>query len=404
MANTQPIHGMPPLRTFIFAICGGAAVGNLYWAQPLLNEIAKTFSIQQAHVSFAVMMTQVGYALGALFVVPLGDAVNRSRLIPAVVISCGITLLFCSFSTNFDMLLVGLVAVGLTSISGQLLVPLANELALPHERGRVVGTVISGMLTGILASRTISGLVADYFGWRAIYLGAAVLDFGLALILIRQIPYEKRSLVLSYPDLLKSILQAVGQHRAIQITLAITAFTFSVFTMFWTGLTFLLSAPPFSYSLTQIGMAGLMGISGAMAARGVGKLHDSGLSTLGTELALILIVISLIIAWIAYNSIVLVLIAVFCFDVAIQTVNVLNQSRLFAIIPEARSRLNTAFIYTNFISGAMGSALVGYIWKIGGWDILIDYLLCFSLITLGIFLYGRKHLAIIDSLILGRKK
>lgn len=397
MGNIVTSSGMPPIRTLIFAVCGGAAVGNLYWAQPLLNEIAATFNVSLENVGFAVTMTQIGYAIGALLLVPLGDVMNRHRLIPMIVIFCGVTLLSCAFSNNYSMLLFSLMAVGLTSISGQLLVPLASELASPHERGRVLGTVISGMLTGILTSRTISGLVADYFGWRSIYLGAALLDLILASILILQIPTEKRSLKLSYPKLLQSIFNVVNQHRAVQVTLAITAFTFATFTMFWTGLTFLLSSAPFSYSLTQIGMVGLMGLSGAIAARKVGKLHDRGLSTLGTELALILVTLSLLIAWVAYNSIILVLIAVFCIDVAIQTVNVLNQSRLFAIAPDARSRLNTAFICTNFFSGAIGSSMVGWIWHLGGWDLLIECLLCFSALAMFICLVGRKILRGIDS-------
>jgi predicted MFS family arabinose efflux permease len=215
---------------------------------------------------------------------------------------------------------------------GQLLVPLASDLADPARRGRVVGTIASGVLTGILVSRTISGLVADAFGWRAIYVLAAVVAVILAVLLRRATPELGARGGVGYPQLILSVFRAVRTHRTVQVTLLISSSVFAVFTMFWTALTFLLSSDPYDFSTSSIGLVGLVGLAGAVAAQRVGRLHARGLSVPVTGGA-----------------------------------NVLNQTRLFSVDPAARSRLNTAFVTSNFIGGAIGSALASVLWNAGGW-------------------------------------
>jgi len=354
-------------RTLLFAVGGGAAVGNLYWAQPLLDEIAADLHASSSLAGLLVTVTQVGYALGILLVVPLGDVLDRRRLVPGVLVASAVALLLASVAPSFGVLLGALGLVGLTTVAGQLLTPLAGDLADPAARGRVVGTVASGMLTGILVSRTVSGLVAQVAGWRAIYVVAAVAALVLAVLLRRAIPHLDRRDRVPYPQLIGSVFRAVAHHRSVQVTLVLGASAFAVFTMFWTALTFLLSAPPFGYSPAAIGLVGLAGLTGAVAAQRVGRLHDRGLSVPVTGAALALGLLSLVVAGLGARSIVVVLVAVVLLDIGVQAANVLNQTRLFAIDSAARSRLNTAFVTGNFIGGAVGSALASVLWGLGGW-------------------------------------
>ncbi|MBT2304659.1 MFS transporter [Variovorax paradoxus] len=353
--------------TILFAVAGGFAVGNLYWTQPLLARIAETLGVTPAAAGFLVTVTQLGYAAGVLLVVPLGDAVDRRQLIAAILTCSALALAACAVAPTFPVLLATLAAVGLTTVTGQILVPLAGDLAREDQRGAVVGTVASGMLTGILASRTISGLVADAFGWRAIYVMAASATMVVLVLLLRALPALPPRAQVPYSRLLGSVFTTVRAHRAVQATLVIGAAVFAAFSLFWTGLTFLLSAPPFSYSLSNIGFVGLAGLAGALAARRAGRLHDRGLSVPATGGALALALASLAMAGFGEGSIIAILVAVVIFDAAIQSVNVLNQTRLLAVDPAARSRLNAAFVTSNFMGGGFGSTVAGILWQHGRW-------------------------------------
>jgi predicted MFS family arabinose efflux permease len=367
-ASKDPVaRTMTGGRTMLFAVAGGAAVGNLYWAQPLLEEIARSLGVPASVAGLLVTVTQVGYAVGIFLLVPLGDLLNRRRLIPTVLAVSGFALAGAAAAPSWVALFVALLLVGVTAVGAQLLIPLASELAEPAERGRVVGTIASGALIGILLSRTISGIVADLLGWRAIYVLAAVAAWVLAIVMARVVPTLPPRPAMSYPSLLRSVFTAIGSHRAVPITLVLGAATFGTFTMFWTALTFLLTAPPFSYSLSTIGLVGLAGLAGALIARRAGRLHDRGLSVPVTGAALSLGIVSLGLAALGATSIVVLLVAIVAFDVATQAGLVLNQTRLLSIDPAARSRMNTAFVTSNFIGGALGSAAAGLLWNTGGW-------------------------------------
>jgi predicted MFS family arabinose efflux permease len=354
-------------RTLLFAVAGGAAIGNLYWAQPLLEEIARSLGVPASVAGLLVTVTQVGYAVGIFLLVPLGDLLNRRRLIPTVLAASGVALAGAAAAPTWVALFGALLLVGVTAVGAQLLIPLASELAEPAERGRVVGTIASGALIGILLSRTVSGIVADLLGWRAIYVLAAVAAWALAIVMARVIPALPPRPAMSYASLLRSVFTAVGSHRAVPVTLVLGAATFGTFALFWTALTFLLTAPPFSYSLSTIGLVGLAGLAGALIARRTGRLHDRGLSVPVTGAALALGIISLALAALGQTSILVLLVAIVAFDVATQASLVLNQTRLLSIDPAARSRMNTAFVTSNFIGGALGSAAAGLLWNTGGW-------------------------------------
>jgi predicted MFS family arabinose efflux permease len=399
MTETTPITtttpaaaGMSRALTLLFAVAGGAAVGNLYWAQPLLDDIAGALHVSTGSAGLLVTVTQVGYALGVFLVVPLGDTLNRRRLIPAAMAASAIALAASGLAPSYPLLLMTLALVGVTTIAGQLLSPLAGDLARDDQRGRVVGTVVSGMLTGILISRTVSGLVADALGWRAIFLLAAVVTAGLSILLARTLPAVPARATTSYLPLLRSVFSAVARYRAAQVTLVIGSLAMGVFSLFWTALTFLLSSAPYDYSVTQIGLVGLVGLAGALTAQRAGRLHDRGLSVPAAGAAIALAIVSLIVAGLGSHTLLAVLAGVLLLDIAIQATNVLNQTRLFSLDPQARSRLNTAFVTGNFIGGAIGSALASILWATGGWTAVMTGGVTLLAVALVVWLLGRAAL------------
>jgi predicted MFS family arabinose efflux permease len=393
--SAQPL-GMSRGLTFLFALAGGMAVGNLYWAQPLLQEMARTFGVATGSAGLLVTLTQVGYAIGVLLVLPLGDTVNRRRLIPSVMASSVLALLGCALAPSFAALLVASFVLGVTTVSGQLLTPLAGDLSREDQRGRVVGTVVSGVLTGILASRTISGVLADRFGWRAVFVAAALATTIISVLLARLLPVLPTRPTVPYRQLLRSVFATVGMHRSVQVTLVLGATSFAVFSMFWTSLTFLLSAPPFSYSVTRIGLVGLVGLAGALAAQRAGRLHDRGWSVPGTGAGLTLALASIMVALFGSASIAMILAAVLLVDVAIQGVLLLNQTRLFSVDPSARSRLNTAFVGCNFVGGAIGSSMAGLLWELLGWQAVMAGAAALTTFALVVWFCQRARLSAVE--------
>ena len=390
-------HGMTRGLTLLFALSGGSAVANLYWAQPLLDFIARDMRASTAAAGWLVTATQVGYAAGILLIVPLGDVLDRRRLIPVTLLCSAAAAVGCALAPSLAALMVAICVLGATTVAGQILTPLAGDLADDANRGRVVGVVFSGLLIGILASRTISGLVAAAAGWRTIYLiaaGAAVL---FAALLHHAIPPLAPKARLSYPALLASVWRVVRAERVVRWTLVLSATAFGVFTMFWTALTFLLSSPPFGYPVSVIGLFGLAGLAGALAAQRAGRLHDAGRSLPATGLGWVLAVLAFLVAWLGGHHVVLVVVAIVLLDVAVQGLNILNQTRLFAVSQAARSRLNTAFVTGTFIGGALGSAAASLLWTAGGWTAVTltgAGLSCFGLVVWAI---GRRGALVVEA-------
>jgi len=370
-SSTPQTGGMTRGAVLLFAIAGGAAVGNLYWAQPLLGTIADAFDIPTSSAGLVVTVTQIGYALGVFFLVPLGDVVNRKRVIPILMVLAAVFLTATGLAPTFSLLLAALALLGVTTVAGQFLTPLAGDLASDDQRGRVLGTVASGLILGLLISRTVSGIVSDLLGWRAIFFFAAGLMVALAIVMARFLPPLEPRARVPYGTLLGSVLRTAGTNARVRTTMLIGATMMCVFTLFWTGLTFLLSDAPYSYSVTQIGAVSLVGIAGAVAAMRVGRLFDRGLSLPAIGAGLLLTLAALVISGIGTTSIIAVLVSVALFSVGLQSVQVLVQTRMLSIDPAARSRLNTVFIVGNFIGGAIGSTLAGVFWEVGGWPVLM---------------------------------
>ncbi len=388
---------MTPGLTFLFAVAGGAAVGNLYWAQPLLDFIAADLGASTASAGLLVTATQVGYAVGILLFVPLGDVLDRRKLIPVMLVVSAVMLVLCALAPTFGLLLGAITLVGITTVAGQLLTPLAGDLADPARRGHVVGAVTSGILTGILLSRTISGLVAEFAGWRTIFLAASVLALVLALLLYRALPELEPKTRLPYHRLIASVFSTVRRERVVRWTLALSCTGFAIFTMFWTSLTFLLSAPPFDYPVSVIGLFGLAGLAGAVAAQRAGRLHDRGWSMPATGLGWVVVLLSFGLAGFAGRSAALIVLVVVLVDAGMQALNILNQTRIFAVSHEARSRLNTAFVTGNFVGGAIGSAAASVLWSVGQWRAVCLAGMAASVFALAIWAVGRRGALVVTT-------
>ncbi|MDW5324348.1 MFS transporter [Plantactinospora sp. KLBMP9567] len=400
-------RAVPPSKmsrrlTFLFAVAAGAAIGNLYWAQPLLGFIAGDLRATTATAGWLVTATQLGYAVGVLLLVPLGDVVDRRRFVPVMLLTSAAALLLCALAPSIGLLLLALGVLGVTTISGQVLTPLAGDLADEARRGRVVGAVGSGTLTGILASRTISGFVAGAAGWRTIFALAAVVAVLLAVLLYRAIPPLAPRTRMSYPALIASVGAVVMRERAARWTLVLAAIGFAVFSLFWTALTFLLSGPPFRYPVPVIGLFGLAGLAGALAVQHAGRLHDRGWSLPATGAAWILALGAFVGAAFAGRSVVLVVIVIIMIDIALQGQALLNRARLFALSHEARSRLNTALGTGNFIGAAIGSAAATALWSAGGWTAVTIAGAALCCCALTVWALGRRGPLVIRVAVLDR--
>ena len=350
------------------AVGCGLAVANLYYAQPLLAEMGRYFGATDGRMGMVAMLSQVGYAVGLLLFVPLGDRLERRSFILVMLGAVAVALLGVAAAPSFAWLAAASLAVGVTTITPQLLVPFAAHLAGPEERGRVVGTVMSGLLIGVLAARTVSGLVGEYLGWRAMYGVAAALMVALALALRGLLPRSQpEHSGMSYLGLLRSMGGLLRDEPALWQSCLFGAMGFGAFSAFWTTLAFHLAGPPFGYPSGVVGLFGLVGIVGALAAPLAGRLADrhSPRRAIGAGLACVLLSFAI---FYGFGGTPWGLVAgVILLDLGAQSAHISNQSRIFAVRPEARGRMNTAYMVASFAGGAMGSCGGAWGWGLAGW-------------------------------------
>ncbi|MCR5812939.1 MAG: MFS transporter [Desulfovibrio sp.] len=376
----------------LLAASAGFAVGNLYWAQPLLSAIANSFDLPASQGGFLVSITQMGYALGLLLFVPLGDVVERRKLLSLVILATIAALFACAWAPSFSMLSAALFCMGLFTISGQIILPLAGDLANPAERGRIVGLITSGITSGILFSRLVSGLIADIWGWRSIYFLAALINFVMLAAIGSLLPKIPAKENVSYPTLLLGVLTSVKRYPMMRGILLKQGLVFGItFNLFWTALTFLLSGEPFFFNTTQIGLVSLAGLTGTLAGAKLGALQDRGLGYGSLTLFIGLSTASMAIATVSQKSIVLIVLVAAVFSLAVQGIGILSQTQLFALTDTERSRLNTAFVVSNFLFCAIGSSMATLLWDMGKWQaVTIGGVLASSLALL-IHRYGTKR-------------
>ena len=351
----------------LLAIACGAAVANNYYAQPLLHTIAGAFGVRYAIAGLLVTAAQAGYAIGLVLFVPLGDLVERRRLVTTMLLVTAAGQALAAAAPRFAVLAGALAIVGTTSVVAQIIVPMAASLASSHERGQVVGTVMSGLIVGILVARMISGLIASALGWRAVFTMAASIMVVLAIILGRVLPQARLGVSMSYGALLRSVLPIIREERALRKRMVLGAAAMGCFSILWTPIAFLLSGPPYHYGTAVIGLFGLAGLAGATAAPLAGRLADRGHGRLATLGAVVMLLASWGLLALGARSLAALIAGVVLLDLGAQALHISNQSVIYTLSPGARSRVNTAYMVAFFVGGAVMSALASVTYSVAGW-------------------------------------
>ncbi|EGT0674888.1 MFS transporter [Citrobacter braakii] len=364
---TKTTQGLSPSLILLMSIATGLAVASNYYAQPLLDTIARNFSLSASTAGFIVTAAQLGYAAGLLFLVPLGDMFERRMLIVSMTLLAAGGMLITASSQSLGMLILGTALTGLFSVVAQILVPLAATLATPDKRGKVVGTIMSGLLLGILLARTVAGLLANLGGWRTVFWVASILMALMAIALWRGLPKMKSDTHLNYPQLLGSVFSLFIHDKLLRTRAMLGCLTFANFSILWTSMAFLLAAPPFNYSEGTIGLFGLAGAAGALGARPAGGFADKGKSHLTTTTGLLLLLLSWWAIWLGHSSVPMLIIGILVLDLTVQGVHITNQTVIYRIHPDARNRLTAGYMTSYFIGGAAGSLISASAWQQAGW-------------------------------------
>ena len=384
-------HALSPALVLLMATATGLAVASNYFAQPLLPTMARELGLSVTKAGIIVTTAQVGYAAGLLLIVPLGDLFERRGLIVAMTLLAAAGLLAIALAPGIGMLLVGTALTGLFSVVAQILVPFAATLAAPEERGKVVGTIMSGLLLGILFARTVAGALTPLGGWRTVYwvgAGAMVL---MAIVLRRVLPRHHQPVALSYPRLIHSISTLFREEPVLRLRSLLGACAFANFSVFWTSMAFLLAAPPYQFSPGTIGLFGLVGAAGALAASGAGRQADRGRGDLVTATALAILLCSWLPLAFARHSLVAFLVGVLLLDLAVQAVHISNQTAIYRLRPEVRNRLTAAYMTSYFIGGAAGSLASASAYSHFGWLGVVVVGAAFSLCGGSIWLLLRSR-------------
>lgn len=366
MKNTT--HTLSPTLIVLMSVATGLAVASNYYAQPLLDTIANAFSLSVNQAGFIVTTAQLGYAAGLLLLVPLGDMFERRGLIVFMTLLAAGGMLITATSQSLSMMILGTALTGLFSVVAQILVPFAATLAAPEKRGKVVGTIMSGLLLGILLARTVAGLLASLGGWRTVYWVASALMALMAIALWRGLPRVKQESHLNYPQLLTSIFSLFIKNSLLRTRALLGCLTFANFSILWTSMAFLLASPPFNYSEGVIGLFGLAGAAGALGARPAGGLVDKGKGHHTTTIGLLLLLLSWAAIALGQFSAIALIVGILVLDLTVQGVHITNQSLIYRMMPEARNRLTAGYMTSYFIGGAAGSLISASAYQHAGWN------------------------------------
>ncbi|MFD2718241.1 MFS transporter [Hymenobacter monticola] len=352
---------------WLMALTCGLVVANIYYNQPLLAAIGRTFHLSDSSASLAATATQIGYTTGMLFVVPLGDMLERKRLMLIMLLGATACLALAAWAPSFGVLAAASVLIGICSAVPQLLLPMAAHLAPEADRGRIVGRIMSGLLIGILASRTVSGYVGAHLGWRAMFEIAAGLMLALLALLAWRLPQDRPHFEGSYGALMKSILTLTREQVALRRAALVGGLLFAAFSVFWTTLAFFLEGPAYRYGSDVAGFFGVIGAVGALAAPLAGKAADTRGPDFAIGVGIMLALAAYLLLGLTGYHLAGLVLGVILLDVGVQSAHISNQTKIFSLVPEARSRLNTVYMTGYFTGGSLGSIAGGLAWTHGGW-------------------------------------
>ncbi|MCX4093238.1 MFS transporter [Nocardia sp. alder85J] len=377
-------------RVLLFAVTAGTAVAGLYYLQPLLHRVASDLRLSTATAALLISAAQVGYLCGLALLVPLGDFLERRRLVPVLLMGSAVALGISAAAPNFAVLLVSMLITGVTASAAQIVVPWSSALAPPHRRGQIVGTVMSGLLLGILLSRVVSGAVAQVAGWRVMLLAGGIAELVAAASLYLLVPATGRAAAGErYPEVLASIPALIRTHAVLRHRMALGFLSMACFSGVWSSIAFLLAGvhgSGYHYDEFAIGLFGLAGVAGALGAPVVGRFADRGrLPAVTTAVWVVLLLSWGLLAW-GGHSVVALIAALLVFDFGVQGVQLSNQTAVYALDPAARSRLTTAYMVTYFLGGVLGSVTAGLAYQSGGWPLVCE--IGTAATALGLALWG----------------
>lgn len=369
--NSTHSQGLSFWLVFLMAFAIGVTIASNYYAQPLLHSITHDLHIAVEHAGSIIMTAQLSYAVGLLFITPLGDMIERKRLILILMLLSTCGLIISASSQNLWMLIVGTAMTGLFSTVAQVLIPFAATLAKPEHRGKIVGTLMSGMLLGILLGRTFAGAISTIADWHYVYWIATGIMLIVTFLLWLSLPRYCNHISINYLQLLLSIGALYRQEPVLKIRSLLAITSFALFSLLWTPLAFLLTDAPYHYSDFIIGLFGLAGAAGALGSPIVGKLSDKGKGKTATTIGLALLLASWLPLSLAQYSIIALILGVILLDFAVQVTHVSNMSAIYQIRPEARSRINTGYMVSYFTGGMLGSVGSTYLFSHYGWIAIV---------------------------------
>jgi predicted MFS family arabinose efflux permease len=374
---------------WIMTLTTGLVVANIYYNQPLLNDMATTYHVSNGKAGQVSMLTQIGYAVGMLFIVPLADMVKRKRLMLIDFAFVIAALLLTALAPNIHILILSGFLLGATSIIPQLLIPMGAHLAKPHERGKKIGFMMSGLLIGILLSRTLSGFIGAHFGWRTMFYIAAAIMIVMWVLIYFLLPEVEPDYKGTYKTLMRSLVHLFKSEPKLQLASLRGALCFACFSAFWTTLVFLLKQQ-FNQGSDVAGAFGLVGAFGAIAAGLMGRLSDKMDAYKLSTITLFLLLLSFIIFLFSANSIAGLILGVIIMDLGVQATHISNQAIIFSLNPAARNRINTIYMVSYFIGGALGTFLATRVWGTYNWAGVCVIGITLSVITIIIHLLTRK--------------
>ncbi len=349
------------------AVASAVAAANIYYNQPMLADMARSLHVDEHYAGFVATATQAGYALGMPLFIPLGDLFERRALVVTLFGAVAVSMLIAASSSSLAVLIAGSFCIGLTSVIAQILIPLASDLSPPGSAGKTIGLMQSGLLLGIVLARTVSGIVAHHFGWRAMFYTAAVIAIVFSVVLRTVLPPVPAKAGVLYADVMRSLWRLIVDNRKLRQICSNAALFFAAFSAFWTTLVFLLERPPYHYGSQTAGLFGLVGAVGAGAAPLSGYWSDRKGSLFVVALSIAIVVASFGIFWVFGLHLIGLVLGVIVLDAGVQAAQVANQSEVMSIQPDARNRLNSVYMVSYFAGGSLGSIAGSYLWSIWGW-------------------------------------
>ncbi len=378
-------------QIMIMSVTAGICVANIYYSQPILADIAKSLQLDVKSAGYISVLSQAGYGLGLLFITPLGDKFERKKLILVLQLLLITALLGIAFATGKISLYAASFAIGLFAVAAQVILPMAASL-VTENRGKVVGTIFTGILVGVLAARVFSGFISERLGWHYVYIISAGLVGISAILMQTDFPATKERFQGSYLQLLSSVFLQFKRFGLLRKTALVGALSFGILSSFWIALTFHLSKSPFSYSSEKIGLFGILAVGGALAVPVFGRLADkSGSSKKSLVIALSLIVIGIAAITIFPYSLPAFCVAVLLLDLGVQAAQVTNIALIYTLDASANSRINTVYMTSYFVGGALGATIGIQCWQYGGWFLVMAQMGLFAGIALAVVLVPEKR-------------